>query len=217
MPYSRLFKASLAFSLALSLFGTASAGCNHESHAGGLAAHTLPSLSSWTPSSSMGHTSFSSSSYSSPTYMSQSFSSSMSTSSFPDNCPAGTTAQADGTCLDTNGTYSSSTYASATVADSVTTSSGLTFTPFTSAETSSTGYTMPSLGAGESLQATQCPVDIYNPDDHNVRGCYNVVRSAPAMPTAQLMPMMFQPMYVHYNVIPMTFFPVMGGACGFSC
>ena len=35
---------------------------------------------------------------------------------------------------------------------------------------------VPGLGAGESLQPTNCPVSVYNPEGGNVLGCYSVVR-----------------------------------------
>ena len=35
------------------------------------------------------------------------------------------------------------------------------------------------LGAGESLQATSCPVNVYNPGGGKVLGCYNVVKPVP--------------------------------------
>ena len=36
--------------------------------------------------------------------------------------------------------------------------------------------TAPGLGAGESLQATSCPVSVHNPEGARVLGCYNVVK-----------------------------------------
>lgn len=35
------------------------------------------------------------------------------------------------------------------------------------------------LGYGESLQATNCPVNVYNPTGARVLGCYNVVKPVP--------------------------------------
>ena len=35
------------------------------------------------------------------------------------------------------------------------------------------------LGYGESLQSTNCPVNVYNPDGGRVLGCYNVVKPVP--------------------------------------
>ena len=35
------------------------------------------------------------------------------------------------------------------------------------------------LGAGESLQATSCPVSVHNPSGGKVLGCYNVVKPVP--------------------------------------
>lgn len=36
----------------------------------------------------------------------------------------------------------------------------------------------PNLGHNESLRATDCPVNVYNPEGGNVLGCYNVVKPA---------------------------------------
>jgi len=38
---------------------------------------------------------------------------------------------------------------------------------------------VPGLGAGESLQATSCPVSVHNPGGGRVLGCYNVVKPVP--------------------------------------
>jgi len=42
---------------------------------------------------------------------------------------------------------------------------------------------LPGLGANESLQATNCPVNVYNPEGAKVLGCYNVVK-----PTVKYVP-----------------------------
>lgn len=39
--------------------------------------------------------------------------------------------------------------------------------------------TLPGLGQNESLQATNCPTAVYNPNGGRVLGCYNVVKPAP--------------------------------------
>ena len=38
---------------------------------------------------------------------------------------------------------------------------------------------VPGLGANESLQSTNCPVNVYNPTGARVLGCYNVVKQVP--------------------------------------
>lgn len=38
---------------------------------------------------------------------------------------------------------------------------------------------VPGLGLNESLQATNCPVNVHNPDGARVLGCYNVVKPVP--------------------------------------
>ena len=39
--------------------------------------------------------------------------------------------------------------------------------------------TLPGLGHNESLQATNCPTAVYNPEGGRVLGCYNVVKPVP--------------------------------------
>jgi len=53
-------------------------------------------------------------------------------------------------------------------------------------EFSGTPSTVPGLGHNESLRATDCPTNVYNPEGGRVLGCYNVVKpvAAPA-PIAQ--------------------------------
>lgn len=240
MPHSRILTAALASAAALSLFGTASAGCNHScaatGHSGVHAGHTLPPLSSWRGSSSQssmshhGTVSTTMRRMSAPvTYSSGSASSSYSYSSgvggaYPDNCPTGTSPQADGTCLDVKGTYRSTSYASGISSRSYNTG-GLTFTPFTSSQTSGSGYTLPSLKPGESLQPTACPVNVYNPDGGKVMGCYNIVKSTPK-PRARHMhyvrPVMRPVVYVRYRVVPVIpvqfYAPVMAvPVCRYRC
>lgn len=38
---------------------------------------------------------------------------------------------------------------------------------------------VPGLGSNESLQSTDCPVNVYNPTGARVLGCYNVVKQVP--------------------------------------
>lgn len=42
---------------------------------------------------------------------------------------------------------------------------------------------LPGLGQNESLQATNCPTTVYNPNQGRVLGCYNVVKPAPKTTT----------------------------------
>ncbi len=45
--------------------------------------------------------------------------------------------------------------------------------------------TVAGLGPNESLRATNCPTNVYNPDGGRVLGCYNVVKPAAPAPIAQ--------------------------------
>ena len=72
---------------------------------------------------------------------------------------------------------------------------------------------VPGLGAGEHLQATNCPVNVYNPTGARVLGCYDVVKQVPQTnyvrvvrpviyvryPVATPIPV---PYYVNQNVNP---------------
>ncbi len=44
---------------------------------------------------------------------------------------------------------------------------------------SGSAASVPGLGYNESLQATNCPVNVYNPEGARVLGCYNVVKPVP--------------------------------------
>lgn len=55
---------------------------------------------------------------------------------------------------------------------------------FTGGDVQMFGFTgsptsVPGLGSGESLQATNCPVNVYNPTGARVLGCYDVVKQVP--------------------------------------
>ena len=45
--------------------------------------------------------------------------------------------------------------------------------------------TVPGLGHNESLRATDCPTNVYNPEGGRVLGCYNVVKPVAPAPVAQ--------------------------------
>jgi len=50
--------------------------------------------------------------------------------------------------------------------------------PFSTGDSAplSSNYTVPGLGASESLSPTSCPVSVYNPTGAKVLGCYSVSR-----------------------------------------
>lgn len=56
--------------------------------------------------------------------------------------------------------------------------------PYTGSDVEIFGFSgstssVPGLGSNESLQATNCPVNVYNPTGARVLGCYNVVKQVP--------------------------------------
>jgi len=57
--------------------------------------------------------------------------------------------------------------------------------------------TLPGLGQNESLQATNCPTAVYNPQGGQVLGCYNVVKPAPRTTYYRVVRPVI---YVHYPV-----------------
>lgn len=80
-------------------------------------------------------------------------------------------------------TYSSGTNSSATSYGS-SYGTGSTSSPYTGSGVEMFGFSgstasISGLGANESLQATNCPVDVYNPTGARVLGCYNVVKQVP--------------------------------------
>lgn len=122
-------------------------------------------------------------------------------------CPAGSTKQADGTCLSTSSsfssstvstgsayssapTYSSSSYGSGSHSHGSVASSSYAAQTYGSGSISSafttdystaplTSSVVSGLGLNESLQATTCPVSVDNPNGAKVLGCYNVVKPQP--------------------------------------
>lgn len=58
----------------------------------------------------------------------------------------------------------------------------ITVVPFSTGDSAplSSSYTLPGLGASETLTPTSCPVAVHNPSGAKVLGCYSVSRPAPA-------------------------------------
>lgn len=73
---------------------------------------------------------------------------------------------------------------------------------------------VPGLGSNESLQSTNCPVDVYNPTGARVLGCYNVVKQVPQTNYVRVV----RPVvYVRYPVttpVPIPYY--VNNACGVS-
>ena len=203
----------------LAFAGAAQADCNgtvclaggHSTHATH-SAYYPPALSTWsaTQTHSAGkvsaptyanHSNYGSSSINYGSGNSYSAGTYRSTATTVAPCPAGSTKQADGTCLSTSSsfssstlssgstfsstpTYSSSSYGSGNVASSTYASqnygSGSISSAFTDYSTAPlTGSVVSGLGLNESLQATNCPVSVHNPNGAQVLGCFNVVKPQP--------------------------------------
>jgi len=158
---SRIITTIAAVAATTLMSSAAFAGCNSGPYCTSSGqGSTLPSLSSWSGSS---HETAPSYSYSS--------SSNYSTS------PMTNTAYSYGTSNSYTGTVSSSyadaTYGTGSISNAYT-GSDVELFGFSGSTSSVAG-----LGAGESLQATSCPVSVHNPGGGKVLGCYNVVKPVP--------------------------------------
>jgi len=168
---SRIITTVAAIAATTLMSSAAFAGCNSGSYCNSTGhTSTLPSLSSWSGAS------HSVSSYeSAPSYSTSSYSASPSYSYSTD--PMSNTAYSYGTSNSYTGTVSSSyadaTYGTGSISNAYT-GSDVELFGFSGATSSVAG-----LGAGESLQATSCPVNVYNPGGGKVLGCYNVVKPVP--------------------------------------
>jgi len=142
---------------------TAFAGCNSGTYCN--SGSSLTPLSSWSGSSSMG-------TYSTPTYSTPSYSSSSSYTS--------------GTSYSSGSSYLGNSYSgvlSSAAADAKY-GTGSISSPYEGGNVELFGFSgsttsVPGLGSGESLQSTNCPVNVYNPSGARVLGCYNVVKQVP--------------------------------------
>lgn len=163
---SRIITTIAAIAATTLMSSAAFAGCNSGTYCKSKShTSTLPSLSSWSGSS---HTE---SSYESAPSYSYSSSSSYSTG------PAQNSAYSYGTSNTYTGAVSSS-YADATYG------TGSISNAYAGGDVEIYGFTgstsgVAGLGANESLQATSCPVSVYNPGGGKVLGCYNVVKPVP--------------------------------------
>jgi len=167
---SRIITTIAAIAATALMSSTAFAGCNSGPYCTS-GSSTLPSLSSWSGSSYETAPSYSTSSYTtSPSY---SYSSSSSYSADP----MYNTAYSYGTSNTYAGTvspsYADATYGTGSISNAYE-GSDVELFGFSGSTSSVAG-----LGAGESLQATSCPVSVYNPSGGKVLGCYNVVKPVP--------------------------------------
>lgn len=159
---SRILTAVATLAATTLISSAAFAGCNSGTYCSG--GSTLAPLGSWSGTSSMG------SSYTMPSYTSSSYStdsnygSSMTYgSSYTGNSYSGVMSDAEA-----NSTYGTGSISSAYAGGDV------ELYGFSGSTTSVAG-----LGYGESLQSTNCPVNVYNPSGARVLGCYNVVKQVP--------------------------------------
>ncbi len=164
---SRLITTVAALAATTLMSSAAFAGCNSGTYctSSGNSA-TLPSLSSWSGSNYSSASSYESA----PSY-------SYSSSSNYSADPMYNTSYSYGTSNSYAGTVSSSyadaTYGTGSISNSYT-GSDVELFGFSGSTSSVAG-----LGAGESLQATSCPVSVHNPSGAKVLGCYNVVKPVP--------------------------------------
>jgi len=175
---SRLITTVAAIAATTLMSSTAFAGCNSGTYCKSSAhSSTLPSLSSWSASSHSSTSAYESApSYSSSSYTTSPSYSSSSSSSYSTD-PMYNTSYSYGTSNSYSGAVSSSyadaTYGTGSISNAYT-GSDVELYGFSGSTSSVAG-----LGAGESLQATSCPVNVYNPGGGKVLGCYNVVKPVP--------------------------------------
>lgn len=174
---SRLITTVAAFAATTLMSSAAFAGCNSGTYCNSMSqTSSLPSLSSWSGSN------YSTSSYTAaPSYSTSSYTSapsySYSSGSSYSTDPMYNTSYSYGTSNSYTGSVSSSyadaTYGTGSISNAYT-GSDVELFGFSGSTSSVAG-----LGAGESLQATSCPVSVHNPGGGRVLGCYNVVKPVP--------------------------------------
>lgn len=162
---SRLVTTLAAFAATTLMSSAAFAGCNSGPYCTSSGhTSTLPSLSTWSASS------HSASSYTAPSY-------SYASSSSYSTAPLSNTSYSYGTSNSYGGAvssaYADSTYGTGSISNAYE-GSDVEMYSFSGSTAS-----VPGLGAGESLQATSCPVNVYNPGGGKVLGCYSVVKPVP--------------------------------------
>lgn len=174
---SRIITTIAAIAATTLMSSAAFAGCNSGPYCNSTGhTSTLPSLSSWSGSSHSASSYEASPSYSTSSY-STSPSYSYSSSSTYSTEPMQTSSYSYGSSNNYTGTVSSSyadaTYGTGSISNAYT-GSDVEIYGFSGSTSGVTG-----LGANESLQATSCPVSVYNPGGGKVLGCYNVVKPVP--------------------------------------
>jgi hypothetical protein len=155
---SRFITTVAAIAATTLMSSAAHAGCSSGLYCNSNLGSTLPALSTWSGASAgnVSYTASPSYSYSTSPVTGTSYSYGMS------NSYAGTVSSS----------YADATYGTGLISNAYT-GSDVELFGF-SGSTSSVG-----LGAGESLQSTSCPVNVFNPEGGTVLGCYNVVKPIP--------------------------------------
>jgi len=162
---SRIFTTVAALAATTLMSSAAFAGCNSGTYCN--SGSSLAPLSSWSGSSTVA-----SSTYTAPS--SYTYSSGTSYSTAPSYSSGSYTS---------GSTNSYSGVMSSAVADA-TYGTGSISSAYEGGNVEMFGFSgsttsAPGLGYGEGLQATNCPVNVYNPTGARVLGCYNVVKQVP--------------------------------------
>ena len=163
---SRIITTIAAIAATTLMSSAAFAGCNTGPYCKSTGhTSTLPSLSTWSG------TSHSSSSHSSSRYEEAPSYSTSSSSTSPSYSYS--SAASNSYTGSVSSSYADATYGTGSISNAYAGSS-VDMYSFSGSTSGVTG-----LGANESLQATSCPVSVYNPGGGRVLGCYNVVKPVP--------------------------------------
>jgi len=163
---SRIITTLAAIAATTLMSSAAFAGCNTGPYCNSTGqSSSLPSLSSWSGSS------HSTSSYQNTPSYSHASTSRYSTS--PMASSSYSYGASNGYAGTLSSSYADSAYGTGSISNAYT-GSDVELYGFSGAASS-----VPGLGAGESLQATSCPVSVHNPSGARVLGCYNVVKPVP--------------------------------------
>lgn len=162
---SRIIKATAAVVATVSIASAASASCGAGLYCGQTASTPQP-ISSWTGASSSYATPSYSGSYSSAsTYSEPSYSSSYAAPSYAGSSYS-TSSYSQMSSYEADSTYGTGSISESYAA------------PMTQSFTGSPS-SVSGLGYNESLQATNCPVNVHGTGEGQVIGCYNVVKPVP--------------------------------------
>ena len=168
---SRIITTIAAIAATTLMSSAAFAGCNTGPYCKSTGhISTLPSLSTWSGTAHSSSSHASSSYQAAPSY---SYSSSSSYTSAPLQSSAYSYGSSNTYTGSVSSSYADATYGTGSISNAYA-GSNVEMYGFSGSTSSVAG-----LGAGESLQATSCPVNVYNPGGGKVLGCYNVVKPVP--------------------------------------